>query len=160
MSGMTLLGIDAGGIEPGVHSGTGLTVLTTCSNKIELLEARQVNWDEWTMAGMLQHYIASYPIDLVVYESFSPQWGKKFELDTVYLNGAIKATVEPDMLMGVMPSAHKSVVKRDWAKHLVQSQGYKVEQGHKVDATSLCLYAGIRKQEKTILEEYKKWLQK
>lgn len=151
-----ILGLDLGGIEPGTHSGSGVTVMD--ASKPRVIEAVQVNWDEWTLGNMMNYYLTTYDVDLVVFESFSPRWGQKFELDTVYLNGALKATVDPDMLLGVTPSAHKSLIKRDWAKQLVLDTGFKIEQGHKVDSTSLCLYYGITHQNENYLEEYKKWL--
>ena len=154
---MLYIGIDAGGREEGPHSGTGVAVLCTDSGVLKICEAMQVNWDEWAMGSELQYLEAAYDPDVVVYESFQPRWGQKFELDTVYLNGAIRAVIEPKLLMPVSPSAHKSIVKRDWAKELVLGAGYFVEQGHKVDALSLCLYAGIKKRDQTIINAMREW---
>jgi len=156
---MLVIGLDCGGREEGSHAGTGLSVVEF-ADTITVHEARQVNWDEWTLGGLIQDYVARYDPDKVIYESFIPRWGQKFELDTVYLNGALKASVLPSMLAAVSPSAHKSLIKRDWAKQLVLDAGFKVEEGHKVDSTSLCLYYGITQQNKTALGEYKKWLSK
>lgn len=155
---MLILAFDNGGKLPGAHSGTGLTVLSTDVGEIKLVEARQANWNEWEYRNMLEDYVARYNPDAVVYETFSPQWGKKFELDTPELNAVLKATVEPDMLYGYSPSAHKSLIKRAWAKELVLEAGYKIEQGHKVDSTSLALYHGICKLDQTILGGMQQWL--
>lgn len=155
---MITLAFDNGGKLPGSHSGTGLTVLSTDAGRIELLEARQANWNEWEYRNMVEDYVARYNPDAVVYETFIPRWKQKFELDTVELNAVLKASVEPAMLYGYSPSAHKSLIKRDWAKALVLEAGYKIEQGHKVDSTSLALYHGIRKQDQTILGGMQQWL--
>lgn len=156
-----IIGIDPGGQtrkSEGAHAGTGLAVLSTDNGKLELLEARQVLWSEWEMGQALQDYLARYSPDVVVYEDFIPRYGVPFSLAPVKLIGAIRATVEPDMLVPVAPSAHKSLIKREWAKELVLDAGYKIEQGHKVDSTSLALYHGICKQDKTILGGMKQWL--
>lgn len=155
---MLILAYDNGGKYPGSHSGTGVTVLSTDSGEIRLLEAFQANWDEWTYRNMVEDYFARYEPDAVVYESFIPRWNQKFELDTVELNAVLKAFIAPDMLYGYSPSAHKSLVKREWAKQLVLDAGYKIEQGHKVDSTSLALYHGISKLDQTILGGMQQWL--
>ena len=155
---MIYLGLDCGGMNKGSHAGTGLTILHSDSGELALLECRQVNWDEWTLAGALQHYVATYDVDKVIYEEFIPRRGVPFETDTMYLNGAIKAVVEPSLRVGYTPSAHKGGVKRDYAKHLVQRANFKVQQGHVVDSTSLCVYHGLREHNPTILENYRQWL--
>lgn len=144
------------GIDPG--KATGITVMDLDQHKV--LEAIQVDWDEWVLGNMMEHYLTSYDIDLIVCESFIPRWGQKFDLDSVYLIGALKATVDNELLQFVAPSAHKSLIKRDWAKQLVLEAGYKIQQGHKVDSTSLCLYAGIVHKNQTTIKELAKWLSK
>jgi len=158
---MITLSIDAGGQtrkSEKAHAGTGLAVLSTDNGKLELLEARQVLWTEWAMGQAIQDYLVRYDLDKVVYEDFIPRYGVPFSLDPVKLIGAIRATVEPDMLVPVAPSAHKSLIKREWAKYLVLEAGHLVEEGHKVDAVSLALYYNVVSKNQTTLEEYQQWL--
>lgn len=150
-----LIGLDCGGMKEGVHAGTGLTLF--CADTFKVISATRETWDEWELANNINYYMTSYDVDLIVYETFVPRWGQKFELDTVYLNGALKATVDPDLLVGVAPSAHKSLIKRDWAKSLVLEAGYKVDQGHPVDGTSLVLYYLVVNRNPLALKEMKKW---
>lgn len=158
---MLILGIDPGGVtrkSEKAHAGTGLAVLSTDNGKLELLEARQVLWTEWEMGQALQDYLVRYDLDAVVYEDFIARRGVPFSLDPVKLIGSIRASIAPELLHPVAPSAHKSLVKRDWAKELVLDAGYKIEQGHKVDSTSLALYHGICKLDQTILGGMQQWL--
>lgn len=158
---MITLSIDPGGQSrksKSAHAGTGLAVLSTVNGKLELLEARQVLWSEWEMGQAIQDYLVRYDLDKVVYEDFIPRYGVPFSLDPVKLIGAIRATVEPDMLVPVAPSAHKSLIKREWAKNLVLDAGHLIEEGHKVDAVSLALYYNVVSKNEATLEEYQQWL--
>lgn len=158
---MITLSIDPGGQtrkSETAHAGTGLAVLNTDNGKLELLEARQVLWTEWEMGQNIQDYLVRYEPDKVVYEDFISRFGVPFSLDPVKLIGAIRATVEPDMIVPVAPSAHKSLIKREWAKSLVLEAGHLVEEGHKVDAVSLALYHNVVSKNQTTLKEYQQWL--
>ena len=158
---MLVLAIDPGGVtrkSEKAHAGTGLAVLSTDNGKLELLEARQVLWTEWAMGQAIQDYLVRYDLDKVVYEDFIPRYGVPFSLDPVKLIGAIRATVEPDMLVHVAPSAHKSLIKREWAKSLVLESGHLIEEGHKIDAASLALYYNVVSKNEATLKELAKWL--
>ena len=155
---MIVLGVDPGGREAGSHAGTGVSVVSADQGKVQVELAQRVHWNEWELSNNLNALVASYEPDVIVYESFTPRWGKAFSLDPVRLIGALCATFEPAMLVSVAPATHKSLIKRDWAKELVLAAGFPVNQGHPVDATSLCLWYGLKNQDKVILEEYKQWL--
>lgn len=147
---MLIIGVDPGGILPGTTSGTGYAVLNTENMQIEVM--REDNHTPQAFVGTLLRLQDEFPEAIMVYEGFKPRWGQKFELDSVYLIGALR-TEFGERVPNVMPSVHMSAVPITKLTALMKSHGYKVRRGHARMALSVAVYyAAFVLREPTVLE--------
>lgn len=84
-----------------------------------------------------------------IVESFIPRFGTKFDLDGVYLIGALQSQWDIHL---VAPASHKSLVKDSVLNPLMKASKFAIGAGHSRDAGRLCLYysAAILKEASTL----------
>lgn len=135
-----IVACDPGGIKPGTNSGTGYAVLDT--EGMAVLSMHIDNHDPSRCADYMQHLCEIYQADYVVCEGFTPRWGQKFELDSVYLIGGLQANFGrlAVPLPLVMPSVHMGLVPKPKLTALMKAQGYAVGKGHSRMALSVAVY--------------------
>ena len=135
------------GVDPG--KATGYAVYDSEAQKVLLAEIH--NDGPLECVERLTDLFYWYTPDEKVYESFIPRWGQKFDLDGVYLIGAMEAFTEGWNV--VKPSEHKAVVKDSVLNPLMKSTGIPIGAGHSRDALRLCLYvSAVRLREHSTLQ--------
>lgn len=135
------------GCDPGKASG--YAVLNT---KHLLIEHMSIdNHNPYELLERVD-FLTPHREQVLVVENFSPRWGQKFDLDSVYHIGAMQGAYGMQKVNLVMPATHKGSVPRAKVKSLMQAQGYKIGAGHSLDALSLCLYwAGFKLRDTNVL---------
>lgn len=106
---------------------------------MKILHMLIANHDPARCVDVFGDLMADYGKDAIVCESFLPRWGQKFELDSVYLIGALQGRFGKQLQM-VAPATHMGLVPKAKLTDLMKAQGYKVGKGHSRMALSVALY--------------------
>lgn len=146
---MIICAIDPGGIKPGPHSGTGYAVLDT--EGMQILHMEIANHTPFACVDKVEDLLDSYGSDVLVSEDFKPRWGQKFELDSVYLIGALQGQHSSELKL-VMPATHMGLVPTAKLTALMKSYGHKVGEGHSRMALSVAVYwAAFKERDPNVL---------
>lgn len=136
------------GFDPGKASG--YAVLDTEHMRIRHMEI--ANHSPFQCVDAMQDIQESYGCDAMVVENFIPRWGQKFDLDSVYLIGALQGMYDNEVLL-VNPSTHMGVVPREKLTRLMKEQGYAIQAGHSRMGLSVAVYyAAFKLKDQNVLE--------